>query len=95
MLPTHGAASNAAPHTILREAWGMSELSPLGLMTPKNNVRIGSCGVPIANTKFRILDVQSGETVQGPGETGELCCTGPMVMKGYTGNQEATDHTIR
>jgi len=82
------------PQTVIREAWGMSELSPFGLVTPKNKVKVGSCGVPVANAKIKVVDVESNEAL-GPGKLGELCCTGPMMMKGYINNQEATDHTIR
>ena len=82
------------PQAALREAWGMTELSPLGLCTPKNKIKIGSAGIAIPNSKLKIVDVETGDPL-GPGQTGELCISGPMVMKGYLNNKEATDHTIR
>ena len=82
------------PNTTIREGWGMSELSPLGLLAPKNKNKPGSCGVAIPNTKFKIVDVENGANL-GPGKRGELCCTGPMVMKGYIDNKEATEFTIK
>ena len=82
------------PHTTIREAWGMSEISPVGLMTQKGGLKIGSCGVAIPNSKFKIVDVETGANL-GPRKVGELCCTGPMVMKGYINNKKATDETIK
>ena len=33
--------------------------------------------------------------ILGPNETGELCVTGPQVMKGYLKNPDATADTIK
>ena len=63
-------------------AWGMSELSPVGLLSPSNNTRDGSCGVVIPNAEFKVVDVSTGENL-GPNKDGELCCKGPMVNKFY------------
>ena len=82
------------PGIVLREAWGMSEISPIGLMTPRNDIRTGSCGVAVPNTRFKIVDVGTGENLK-VGQVGELCCTGPMVMKGYINNKKATSSTIQ
>jgi len=82
------------PQTVMREAWGMTELSPAGTVTPKNNVKPGSSGPAVPNASFKVIDIESGKAL-GPGKTGELCFAGPMVMKGYLNNQEATDHTIK
>ena len=35
-------------------AWGMSETSPMALMSPINNIVLGSCGVPVPNSEFKI-----------------------------------------
>ena len=59
-------------------AWGMTELSPLALVTPENIAKIGSCGVLIPNTEGKIVDLDSGKAL-GPNQTGELCVKGPQV----------------
>ncbi len=40
-----------------------------------------------------MVDVNSNKTLR-PFEEGEICVHGPMVMKGYIGNKEATTNTI-
>ena len=72
----------------------MSELSPAACFSLEGKGVIGSCGQVLPNTQMKIVDVESGETL-GPNQPGELYVRGPQVMKGYLGNQEATDKTIK
>ena len=83
-----------APHVELREGWGMSELSPAASFSPEGQSVVGSCGKVIPNTRMKVISVETGEDI-GPGEPGELLVQGPQVMKGYLGNQKATDETIK
>jgi len=53
----------------------------------------GTCGVTVANTECRIVDVENGDD-QDVGGVGEMWVRGPQVMKGYLNNPEATAHTI-
>ena len=39
------------------------------------------------------MDVKTNQPL-GPNEEGEICVRGPLVMKGYVGNDEATRNTI-
>ncbi len=62
--------------------WGMSEII-VGTMTPVSKFRKflkGSCGVLLPNTKAKIVDISSGESL-GPGKHGELCIQGPQVVE--------------
>ena len=59
-------------------AWGMTELSPLAIVTPENIAKIGSCGVLLPNTKGKIVNLETGDAL-GPHEKGELCIKGPQV----------------
>ena len=88
--PLHGVPRNKSSTL----GWGMSETSPLGLLTPINDIVEGSCGVLVPNTECKITDVSSGENLP-PHKTGELCLRGPQVMKSYLDNPKATDETIK
>lgn len=71
---------NKAPHSVFREAWGMSETGPLVHLTPLSDEKNGSCGQLVPNTEAKIVDVNSGETL-GPNQRGELCVRGPQVTR--------------
>ncbi|WP_420991994.1 AMP-binding protein [Cupriavidus sp. 30B13] len=50
---------------------------------------MGSCGRPIPGNEVRLLDARLREVP--PGEIGELCVRGPLVMSGYLNRPEETD----
>ena len=78
------------------EVWGMTETSPLITVNPvKNPAKIGSVGLPLPNTKFRIVDLADGWTEVPMGEEGELICSGPQVMKGYLNKPTETANALR
>jgi acyl-CoA synthetase (AMP-forming)/AMP-acid ligase II len=74
------------------QGYGMTELSPVSHATPAGGYRPGSVGVAVPNTECRVVD-ELGQD-RGVGEEGELWVRGPLVMKGYLNNPEATAATI-
>ncbi|MFN3883217.1 MAG: AMP-binding protein [Rhodocyclaceae bacterium] len=73
------------------EGWGMTETSPAGTQTVYGGVRKrGSCGLPLPGVTIEIVDVDDPLKLLGVNETGEICITGPNVMKGYWNKPEAT-----
>ena len=56
----------------------MTETSPIVTLAPKEDLKIGSCGVLLPNTEAKIVDLESGEPL-GPNLRGELCVKGPQV----------------
>ncbi len=52
--------------------------------------RIGSIGLPLPDTRCRIVDLEEGVTDVPAGECGELLVSGPQVMSGYFSNAEQT-----
>jgi acyl-CoA synthetase (AMP-forming)/AMP-acid ligase II len=75
------------------QGYGMTELSPVSHLTPEGQFRPGTSGVTVPNAEIRLVDPATGED-RDAGAAGELLVRGPMVMKGYLGNAEATRLTI-
>lgn len=73
----------------VKQGWGMSELSPLGLLNSDYNMKAGSAGPLVSNTFGKILDIDTGKSL-GPNNSGELLIKGPQVMLGYLNNPSAT-----
>ena len=78
------------------EGFGMSETSPVATVNPLNGKRkIGSVGVPVADTDAKVVDIDTGTTEVAPGEEGELIIRGPQVMKGYWNRPDETANAIK
>lgn len=74
---------------------GLTETSPIiALSVPYPGGRkLGSVGKTVGGVDVIILNPDTRQEAK-PGEEGEICCYGRNVMKGYYGNQEATDEVI-
>ncbi|DAZ94388.1 TPA: LOW QUALITY PROTEIN: hypothetical protein N0F65_003252 [Lagenidium giganteum] len=77
----------------VKQAYGMTELSPAAHYAEDDNIKTGSCGRMLPNTEARVVSVETGEDL-GPNEHGELWYRGPQVMKGYLHEPEATKSAI-
>jgi long-chain acyl-CoA synthetase len=81
------------------EGYGLSETSPVvtgnPILTEKLKSREGSIGLPTADTLLKIVDGEDYTKDLPQGEVGEILIKGPQVMKGYWGNEEATDQAIK
>lgn len=76
------------------KGYGMTEVCAgvTGTLDALNE--IGSVGVPFVKTVISIFDPETGTELKY-NTPGEICITGPNVMLGYYGNQDATDEMIR
>jgi long-chain acyl-CoA synthetase len=75
----------------LCEGWGMTETSPAGTFTPLTGARKpGSCGLPMPGVTLKFASIEDPAVYVSQGERGEICISGPNVMKGYWRNPEAT-----
>jgi long-chain acyl-CoA synthetase len=76
---------------IVSEAYGMTEVTMLGMANPpsRKGLKPGSVGIPVFDTYAKVIDLTTGEPL-GPGKEGEICMKGPQVMKGYWGKPEET-----
>jgi long-chain acyl-CoA synthetase len=80
----------------LVEGYGLTETSPVThLNPPTGSPKVGSIGLPIAETEARIVDMDDGERELAVGEIGELIIRGPQVMRGYWNKPEETAHVLR
>ena len=78
---------------VVKQGYGMTELSPVTHITPEARNRPGSIGLLIPNTECLVADLSTGAALP-PGEAGEIWIRGPQVMKGYLNDAAATAHTI-
>jgi len=76
----------------VKQAWGMSELSPIGSLSPSANIKVGSVGPLVSDTFGKILD-DNGKSL-GPDQEGELVIKGPQVMMGYLDEPEKTQECL-
>ena len=80
----------------LNEGYGLSETSPVTHSTAQLGRRkFGSIGLPVPDTDVKVVDVETGTREMPFGESGELCISGPQVMKGYWNKPEESAQVLR
>lgn len=77
---------------LVKQAWGMSELSPIGTINSNSNNLTGSVGPLVSNTYGKIID-ESGNSLE-PHQHGELVIKGPQVMMGYLDDPDKTEECL-
>ena len=78
------------------QGYGMTELSPVANFdyAEPELIRLGSVGPPLSDVEEKVVDLEAGTREVANGDVGELMVRGPLVMKGYYDNPEATSETI-
>ncbi|MBM3299639.1 MAG: AMP-binding protein, partial [Deltaproteobacteria bacterium] len=80
----------------LVEAYGMTEASALLTCNPRRGThKIGSVGLPLANTRMRLMDLDGANRDVPVGEEGEIVVSGPQVMRGYLNKPQETALSLR
>jgi long-chain acyl-CoA synthetase len=77
----------------IAEGWGLTEGGSNNTSSAHVPKKPGSIGVPQKGMEMKVFDARGNEVPQG--EEGELVLRGPMVMKGYWKQPEATAEVIR
>uniref|UniRef100_A0A2A4JMM7 Luciferin 4-monooxygenase n=2 Tax=Heliothis virescens TaxID=7102 RepID=A0A2A4JMM7_HELVI len=74
------------------QAYGMTETS-LAATKDTDDEKVvrkpGSGGYPLRGIKAKVLDIETQKRL-GPYKNGEICLKGPIIMKGYVGDEAAT-----
>lgn len=80
---------------VVCEAYGLSECTMGATCNPpsRDGFRLGSVGLPVADTAVKIADDEGNELPVG--EVGEICIQGPQVMQGYWNKPEETDLVLK
>lgn len=78
----------------IREGYGTTECVTASCLTPKSYYKEGSIGIPFPDTYYKICKVETTEEIPY-GEDGEICVSGPSVMKEYLKNPEETKNVLK
>lgn len=78
----------------VREGYGTTECVTASCLTPIDYYREGSIGIPFPDTYYKIVIPNTNEEAP-TGEMGEICLTGPTLMKEYINNPKETSQTLR
>lgn len=95
-----GDAIEARLNTRVIQGYGMTELSPVTHVIPidRPDIDLGTIGLAIPHTRFRVVDPETGQDVAVPDEgasaPGELWCAGPNTMLGYLDQRTDTDAVL-
>jgi long-chain acyl-CoA synthetase len=76
------------------EGWGLTEAGANNSVNPLDGTKkVGSIGLPMKGTKMKIVDFDGNDI--SAGEEGEILISGPMLMKGYWNQPEATAEVLK
>lgn len=83
------------PKLRVRQLYGLTEASGMCVAIPRFCLpnKEGTAGVLIENVLAKVVDVETNKNVCSC-KVGEICFKGPMIMKGYFSNPEATKDCI-
>lgn len=85
---------NRGSNTI-QQGYGTSEAAAIATCNPMEPKKIGSIGIPMIDVNVSLFEYQTDKEVPyGKNQEGEICISGPTVMKGYLNNPEATKSSL-
>ena len=84
-----------APEIEITQAYGLTETSPLAMISHKKTTNYATIGWPAASTEAKIIKYDDPEHIGlDLNQEGELLVRGPNIMLGYLNNPEATANAI-
>ncbi len=78
----------------IRVGYGLTEGSGAVCLSPENSFADGIIGVPLPNMLIKVVKSNTFKEAK-PGEEGEICVSGPLVMMGYLNDDVETAQTLR
>jgi long-chain acyl-CoA synthetase len=82
--------------TPILEGFGQTEAGPvLTYVREGAPFRVGSAGPALPLTTLEIVDIETGVTVLGTGQIGEIRARGPQIMSGYRNKPRETAEALR
>lgn len=87
-LKEHGA------NAVIRIGYGLTESTAATCVSLVDNYQKGSIGIPFPDNLYKIVKPNTNITADID-EIGEICISGPSVMKGYLNNPNETYRAIR
>ena len=78
----------------VREGYGATECVAASCLTPSDYYREGSIGIPFPDTYYKIV-IPSTQDEAPIGQMGEICISGPTLMKEYINNPKETMQTLQ
>ncbi len=86
------------PQAIIQEGYGLTEMVASVTINPANQSGLrkpGSVGLPVFDTDVKIVDLDDPDIEIDFNEIGEICASGPQMMKGYWKRPDETALVIR
>ncbi|XP_043274154.1 luciferin 4-monooxygenase [Venturia canescens] len=90
------AVSQRLNKPVIKQGYGLTETTLGVLKSPHTGDKPGSVGQLNPDTFGKVISVDENASNEplGPYQEGELCFKGPLIMKGYCGDEKATSAAI-
>lgn len=80
---------------VLRKGYGLAEMVAGATFASGDYNEIGSIGIPMAGTDFKLVKEGTDIEISNDNEVGEMCFRGPSVMMGYDNAEEETNAALK
>ncbi len=87
-LKEHGSKAN------IRVGYGLTECTAASCVTPRYYYKEGGIGIPMPDTFYKIVKIGTFDEVK-PDTDGEICISGPTVMKRYLDDIAETKKVLK